>query len=545
MSDLLTTTAREATREALEAVAGRSPTAARLLAGFSRSSLEVSLRAMPHLADQCLFTLPPEWARPEDRWPVVPAAALLEHLADAAREAAPGRHVVEIRQARFRRWLPAVPPKRVGVVVEPDAGRTVKVSLIGHASALVETAASWPGAIEPMIIDPGAERAPVHDPYDGHILYQGPRYQGIREVCAVGDIHVRAKLVVLDAPGAVLDAGMQLISYWLRGRHPERAQAVPVAVERVRFTGPAPQPGRMLDVTAVIRDLTGTHLLADVQFIADGRVWATADGIGLRRIGDETRPRAEPEGFVVVSGGTADPMSRVLTAYRVLGHRDGQRYENLPPRLREPWLLARLAAKEALRLRQVEEGAHDVHCLEIALEDGPDGLPVPADRPGSRLVACDLAVATAGRTAVALAQPLDRAGHPGIGPAQPLDRAGRPGIGPAQPFDEAGRPGIGLVQHGVHDEGAVRHALGDTELGLFNRLAGATGRPAWFARFLAAKQAVAVAERTGGAPRRCVVRDADAVSLHVRVPENGREYRVGVRELDGGCVVAWTWGPYA
>ncbi|MFD0525028.1 hotdog family protein [Paractinoplanes durhamensis] len=93
-------------------------------AGVHRSSLRVSMEEMPYLLDHCFYAQPPDWPVVDDRWPVVPATTVAQHMMDAAEAAAPGHRAVAIRDARFNRWLIAAPAQTVETTVKHDgAGR--------------------------------------------------------------------------------------------------------------------------------------------------------------------------------------------------------------------------------------------------------------------------------------------------------------------------------------------------------------------------------------------------------------------------------------
>ncbi|WP_406368429.1 4'-phosphopantetheinyl transferase family protein [Streptomyces sp. NBC_01546] len=198
---------------------------------------------------------------------------------------------------------------------------------------------------------------------------------------------------------------------------------------------------------------------------------------------------------------------------RYLGAAERAAYERLSPRARAPWLLGRIAAKDALRRLLWDGGAGPVFPAEVPIGNDPAGRPL-AEGPLTR--GFRLSIAHKDRIAVALA-------HPG--------RA----------------VGIDVEQVTADPDALVRIALGPEELRLAERLAAreGTGLPAALTALWCAKEAAAKAEGSGlgGRPRDWrVAEDPDSGALLVRSP-GGHPYPVRTTLLPTDPldhVVAWT-----
>ncbi|MBP8539938.1 acyltransferase domain-containing protein, partial [Streptomyces sp. MK37H] len=78
--------------------------------------LRVSTETMPYLRDHCFFPQRPGWPDEPDRWPVVPATTIVQHLMDTAERTAGNNLVaVAVHGARFDQWVTASPPTTVQV----------------------------------------------------------------------------------------------------------------------------------------------------------------------------------------------------------------------------------------------------------------------------------------------------------------------------------------------------------------------------------------------------------------------------------------------
>ena len=520
-----------------------TPPAARPATDVVQTTLKVSLETMPYLLDHCFFPQPDDWPFPEDRWPVMAATTVVHHMIEAVRECAPGLLPVEVRQAKFDRWLLAAPATEVEVTVKPAGPDRWSVAFGPHAGAVVVMSSAFP-ADRPSAwpTSPAGDQPPAitaEQLYRDRLLFHGPRFQGITEIQSIDDTFVRGLITVPEAPGALLDSLAQLLAAWLNTTHPQRPVVLPVSMGRVRFFGPAPEPGTVVTGLARVTRLDDESLEADLQMLHGGQVWVQVDGTVERRFdsGPDNRlaerfpgrhpvTSVQPEGWTTAFDWWSDPVAREMAAFSLLGRPAAEAYQRMTPVNRRQWLLGRLAAKDAVRHRQWEEGLAEVYPIEVGIENDDTGRPWFRSRPGSGFVDCDVSLAHCAEIGVALAQQWEAG----------ADR-NAPGVG------------IDVVEVTPRHETTVRYALTSEELTLLDALAGGE-RGLWFARFWAAKEAVGKAERTGldNNPRRFVVTGHDTVGLRVTVGR--RSYRVGLRDVvnppglpERRYVVAWTWGP--
>ncbi|MFI7437205.1 type I polyketide synthase [Micromonospora haikouensis] len=512
---------------------------------IGRITLRVSLETMPYLLDHCFFVQPDDWPNPEDRWPVVPATALVAHMMDAVEQLVPGTRVVQVHDAKFNKWLIAEPATDVEIVVKTAGPNLYSVVFAGYARATIEVGTAYPAPPEVWTHDPATERPPTlgaAEMYAERLMFHGPQFQGVTEVHALGDMHVRGIVTAPVPPGALLDNALQLIGNWLITTQPFRTVALPVGLGRVRFFGPPPPAGRAFVCVARVQTIDDGKLVADTQLSYQGRVWAQIEGAVDRRFDSHPQARVaerfperypmshfQPEGWTMAFDCWTDLVTLGMAARGILGGAANAEYERQPAKTRKQWLLGRIAAKDAVRSRLWEQGHTDIYPIELTVGNDPDGRPWVRGRPGRGLDDCDVSLAHCGDIGVAMAR-LRPAGSP----------AATPGVG------------IDVAEVTDHPDSTFGFALTDGEAALLASLAGgdAAARRLWFTRFWAAKEAVGKAEGTGldGKPRMFQVREAADAVLTVEVA--GRAYRVGYREVDNPedlpprrYVVAWTWGP--
>ncbi|MEU8968245.1 beta-ketoacyl synthase N-terminal-like domain-containing protein [Streptomyces monashensis] len=509
------------------------------------TTLHVSPRTMPHLLDHCFFPQRPDWPDVADRWPVVPATTIVRHMMDAAEAAAPGLRAVAVHGARFDRWLTATPPVDVQVSVTPSADRPDRVTVAfgPTARAVVELAPDHPAPPPPGPLPDAAERRPEHTAaqvYRERWMFHGPGFQGLTDLTAIGDRHIRGVLTTPAAPGALLDNVGQLLGYWIMATRTERTVVFPVQIGELRFHGPHPAPGTEVGCRLRITTLTDTLLEADAELTAGGRVWAVITGWQDRRFDNDptTRPverfperhtlsTARPGGWALVHERWPDLASRELIMRNVLGEAERAAYAARPPRGRRQWLLGRIAAKDAVRQWLWRHGEGPVFPAELHVRNDELGRPYVTGVHGRTLPPLDVSLAHRGEAGVAIV------------------RSHRPGPG----------PGIDIEEVTARDPATLATALAPAELRLLEGLSadGPDSQDLWFTRFWAAKEAVAKAEGVGfgGRPRDFTVLEATPDGSRLAVSGRlERSYTVHCAPVGNppalparSYVAAWTTGP--
>ncbi|OIJ64633.1 type I polyketide synthase [Streptomyces mangrovisoli] len=532
--------------------------------------VRVAPDSMPYLLDHCFFPQRPGWPDVADRWPVVPATTIVEHLMDAAAEAAPGLLPVAVHGARFEEWLTATPAVDVTVTAVPRGPDRLAVSFGPRARAVVELAAALPAERpERLPVDPESERVPEHTAaqlYAERWMFHGPRFQGMTELTAIGNRHVRGVLTTPPAPGALLDNAGQLLGYWIMATRTERTVVFPVRIGELRFHGRRPAPGTEVECVIRVTSLTDTVLEADIQLSVAGEVWADIRGWQDRRFDNDptTRPverfperhtlsKARPGGWALLFERWPDLASRELIMRNSLGGEERAEYAALPPRGRRQWLLGRIAVKDAVRQWLWDQGDGPVFPAEIRVRNDASGRPFVVGLHGRELPPLDVSLAHRAEAGAAIVRP--RADRPGADPTTAAAATGPgagsglgPGTGPAI------GPGIDLEEVVPRTPQTVAAALGPDELRLLRALSkeGGGTEALWFTRFWAAKEAVAKAEGTGfgGRPRDFAVAGATGDGTLLTV--SGRRaaaYTVHTERVANppllparDYVVAWTEG---
>jgi phosphopantetheinyl transferase len=394
-----------------------------------------------------------------------------------------------------------------------DGAKEVEITIEGYAAGIVEMATAYPAAPPPSLAleaeTPSAVAA--KDLYDDRWMFHGPAYQGIVDLGPLASNGIRGKLVSLEALGGLLDNAGQLLGYWVMQQVAIDRLAMPVIIDRASFYGPEPKAGTELECTALVRELDASSVLADVELVSRGKLWAKIDGWEDRRFDTDARvwdvlrfPEKNVlsetnDAFTSVTPPWRSTASRDLLARRYLDERERAAHAELGPRAKSDWLLGRIALKDAIRRHLWDRGHGPIFPAEIEIENDAQGKPL-AHGPFA-----DLEISVAHKNGIAVARVSDRP--------------------------------VGIDVEQVKPRGTEFELIAFTAHEL--RLLPNADRDAWIARFWVAKEATAKWLGTGllGAPRDFVVTEIEGTTLFVHA--RGRSVRVETVALDDH-IVGWT-----
>ncbi|GAB3508263.1 beta-ketoacyl synthase N-terminal-like domain-containing protein [Amycolatopsis cihanbeyliensis] len=362
-----------------------------LAAAQGGRTLRVSLAEMPYLRAHRFFRQREDWPDETDRRPVVPATTLVEFAMREAERACPGMVAVGVRGARFHRWLTASPAQSVPLGLERLAPDRIAVRVGEFTSMTVELAARYPAPARPpfVIEDPEQEPPlPAAEIYRRREMFHGPEFQGLAEIEALGEWHIRGVLTVLPTPGALLDNVGQLLGCWLMATQHERLLAFPASISSIAVFGPPLPPETRVSCTVRVRTPRPETLEMDAQIVHNGQVWAEINSWQDVRLDcdrnahrvyafprDNLLARRQGDGWWRVVDPWRSVAARELYAGVYLSAPERTEYERVPPRRRGEWLLGRIAVKDAVRSWLAESGAEPAFPAEI-LVTGDEELSV-------------------------------------------------------------------------------------------------------------------------------------------------------------------------
>jgi len=381
-----------------------------------------------------------------------------------------------------------------------------------------------------------------------HGMFHGPSFRGVASIDRTGDAGAEATLTALPSRGLfrsrpdaafvldplLLDAASQVVGFWTANALDRGFVVFPTGFERLDLHSPPLAAGTLASCRMRGRFAGGDQILADLEVTAqDGRPLLSVAGWEVKRMDLPERfyaYRLSPRDFILSTPLPApapardgvvccrlDLPERLMEAdgriwreglaHTVLSRGERQAWRALsgPQARRTEWLLARSAAKDAVRLFLRERRGIAVHAADVEIAGDASGRPVASggwvERAGG---APAVAMSCSGGVAVAVAGEGRRAGRVGIDAER---------VGPA-----GGRPEDG--------------AFSPEERGLLGSMALAE-RQEWTQRMRCAKEAGARALGGGAAAARGALRALEIDAMRGTV-------RMGIDGLDASDVTAWT-----
>jgi malonyl CoA-acyl carrier protein transacylase/phosphopantetheinyl transferase len=383
-----------------------APTAARKVRVIRR----LAVATHPWLRDHTFMRQPPGWPTDSDLHPVVPMTTTIAFMMAEVALLAPGRVVVGVEQLRALRWLAVPVPTDVAFTIELDGDRA-KVVVEGFAEAQVVIADAYPvaPAHAPWPL-PGERAARVDEQmlYRDRWMFHGPAFQGVRRLGPLGDAGLRGAIEAGPVPGALLDNAGQLFGYWVMEQTERDRLAMPVGVERMRFFGPHPAAGVIVECDVRVPVFEGKRVVADMVMSVGGAPWCEITGWEDRRFDTDARlwdvliwPERHQLAGPVSAGASDDVLALFEDTYRAaptreqlmrryLGERERATYEAQPPRSQRGHLAGRIAAKDAVRLLLARQGGGPMFPVEVEVLGEPGGRPT-VRAPGGRDVRISIA----------------------------------------------------------------------------------------------------------------------------------------------------------
>lgn len=344
--------------------------------------------------------------------PVVPFTFSMEILAEAAGLLCPGLQLAEMAEVRAYRWIVLEDgpvalevearrsgPGQVQAVLRTADDRQAPP----FAEAQLTFAPQRPAAPQPSLAPLDGARPSAWQPQEIYRsgMFHGPAFRGVRRMDAIvdtggdgqGKAGAQATVQVLspsglfrgnDRPGFVtdpvlLDQPGQVVGLWTAETLAQGYIIFPYRLGRLRLFDVAPQAGEQATCRARIELLGQERVRSDLELIGgDGRVWlgmeewedlrfdapqaflAFMHRPGQVQLSQPVPAELLPPGCVGRALSLADFPADFLSAhggiwqkvlaYLVLGRQERTQWHGLrlPERRRLEWLLARLAAKEAL-----------------------------------------------------------------------------------------------------------------------------------------------------------------------------------------------------
>lgn len=357
----------------------------------------LSVQELPELLDHAFYKQRPGWPEVADTFPLLPLTALIDLAIEIATAGARDRVAIAVEDVRAYRWLAVVPAVEVTIscrreAVAPPAHAAhhdehhplerIHVRFGEYTQCVVVLARAYPpppAANHQALAGPRDTITP-EELYAKRWMFHGPAYRGIVALGPIGENGLQGRIRAGAARGALLDAAGQMFGYWGMQRTETDRLMLPIAVAKIAFYGPPPQPGELLACTMRVDEYQAKSVIGELELVHAGQLWARLSRWEDRRFESDTPFWAvltQPE-----RARLSEPLARHVALYRdhyrsapardqlsrvFLTQTERAEYERQGPRKQRLWLNGRVAAKDALRWLLLEREAEPRFPAELQL----------------------------------------------------------------------------------------------------------------------------------------------------------------------------------
>ncbi|MBI3464137.1 MAG: polyketide synthase dehydratase domain-containing protein, partial [Planctomycetes bacterium] len=383
-----------------------------------------------YLQDHCFINA--ACSKPvQDCMPVFPLVMMMETMAEAATQLAPGLGLIGFKDVRADRWISLLHRRQselrveaVVVAVEAESGTCEVEASILHqgdpsASARVLLGRAYRHDVDlrfAPLESPGPWPITADQFYADKYTFHGPRFRTVSQMQSLGNNGLTGSLRVLSktdlfAPlavpllltdPAVIDGAGQLLGGWAQAFG---AYVLPTAIERIEFYCPSPPPQTEVPIRVEItRYVPDREIVANIEIQnGQGAPWMRFIGWRDHVISDKPQvmevhrtPRTKALSQIEpLPGGPDDALLAAVAdsefgagafqwiSYLYLTAEELAASRNMVGTRPSQFILGRIAAKDAVRawLARQAEGEM-LHPATIVIDTEPNGRPVVRPMPG-------------------------------------------------------------------------------------------------------------------------------------------------------------------
>jgi phosphopantetheinyl transferase/malonyl CoA-acyl carrier protein transacylase len=387
-----------------------------------QEAMHLTFEEHPYLIDHAIVRQPADWPIRGDLNPVVPFTLMIELLSEKALSHAGGRKLVKISSSMAMKWITVEKPFDAQITGEWKSDDTLAMSIVGHASANFHFADEYPeppkeSDLDLMIGDSIMEPLSKEEAYDKY-AFHGPCYHSVQAYTEISDRGIYATAEKQSGRGSLLDSLGQIIGLYLHVTQEYNTISFPIRVNDINFYDDLFDQKGTFDVKVLIRSRTESLVVGDMVMSRGGRIWMTANSWINQRFDnnlDMWNAIIKPQVSTIAN--MVEPhvcsyydvyektYSWILLYGRYLNGPERRHYDSLiGKKNRLPYLVSRIAMKDAVRTHlKSEEGIYP-YPIEIAVEHDENGKPYVCGEGelGERLKKLHVSVAHKGMEAIAI-----------------------------------------------------------------------------------------------------------------------------------------------
>jgi 3-oxoacyl-(acyl-carrier-protein) synthase/phosphopantetheinyl transferase/malonyl CoA-acyl carrier protein transacylase len=355
------------------------------------NKLEFSLEKFPELIDHCPFKKRSDtYDFSDDKEPVIPLTMFLQLFGEIVHELEPNRVISKFENINAFQFLWIKETIHAEVQSEWKSPDRIFLKIENYVSAEIVLADKFESAPSSFIKDLGEPlEIPIHASqiYKEGFMFHDFAYQGILSLDSMGSKGIRATITSGKGKGSLLDNAGQLIGLWY---HLIKINSMPfpVKVQEIKFFDSMFQQDGNMECTCRYTEATEEFLFGDIELKRNGKLWVSIKGWQNRKseidgklwniIVDATENFLSSEiepGIFFFEKTYKRVNSWFVIMNQYLNMQEKRYYESLTLIRQNPWMMGRVAAKDAIRSLIFKKRKLKVHPAIIIIKSDELGRP--------------------------------------------------------------------------------------------------------------------------------------------------------------------------
>lgn len=354
----------------------------------------ITTKDYPYITDHTVVKQPDYWTVVEDFDVVIPMTMSIELMMEIAERRAPSKKVLGLSSFSIFQWMNVFDEFKLQTKGSWISDDLMKLEMKNFLTTEVMLGNEYPVPPQKYAgeIDLGNK---THEPptvkyiYD-EIMFHGPNYQGIIDVTDFNEHGMKATVKHAGGKASLLDTLGQLIGVYLRVAVKDNNVCFPVSVGKITFYQDFHDQDGLFEFTLVVTELNQDFIEGDMILKRNGEVWCIAENwLNHRFEMDDAlwnivnvplgnKLAKELEGTPAMYFDLAYPKtgSWPFIEKRYLNQEEKSHHRGLLLNQRRPYLISRVAIKDAIRSYISEKYGKRLYPIEIAIDHDEKGKPL-------------------------------------------------------------------------------------------------------------------------------------------------------------------------
>jgi phosphopantetheinyl transferase len=359
-----------------------------------KEEIIITTKDYPYIKDHTVVKQPDHWTVVEDLDVVIPMTMSIEMMMEIAEKHTPAKKVLGLSSFSIYQWMNVFYEFKLKIEGSWISDNLMKLEMKDFITTEIMLGDEYPTPPQKYAgeMDLGKK---THEPPTRHFIYtdimfHGPNYQGIEKVTEVNEHGMRTIVKPCGGKASLLDTMGQVIGTYLRITAKENSVCFPVSVDKITFYRDFHDQSGTFDSTLVVTKINDDFIYGDIIIKQNGSVWCIAENWLNRRF--EMTDALWDTINMPLDNWLAKQLGETPVRYfdlaysktgswpfiekRYLNREEKTHMKGLLLNKRRPYVISRVAIKDAVRIYLMEKYEKKTYPIEIAIDHDEKGKPV-------------------------------------------------------------------------------------------------------------------------------------------------------------------------